>query len=242
MHNHLHPAQLWLGSHEQLALETLSYLQQQFCMQNGCGLCTPCTQVYDKQHHGLLWLEPEKNYTLESLEPIKTACAYTLEANEHFYFVLNKAELLSVVCQNSLLKIIEEPPTGYHFILLATHKDAILPTIQSRCILKYVSSTGDTSTHPLVTFFKASIKQDPSILLKLLEEHKPSEQESNALVNQLLNFWLKEFKHTASLQESPRYNQAQRFIMILNECLLNPPMPGGTALFWKNVYLQFYTS
>ncbi len=233
------PAQLWLGTHSQLALEALSYLQQQFCPHGCCGICTSCTQIYDKQHHALLWIAPEKQYTLETLEPIRTTCAYALERNEHFFFVLERAELLSVPCQNSLLKIIEEPPVGYHFILLASGKDPILPTIQSRCVIKQWACNGHTSTHPLFTFFSTSTEQDPGQLLKILEEHKPNEQESAALINQLLHFWLTEFKRTAHDLASRRHKQTQQIIHILNRGLLNLPMPGGSALFWKNIYLQW---
>lgn len=234
------PAQLWLGIQAHLELDVLSYLQQHFCKQRGCGLCTTCTQLFEKQHHSVLWIEPEKQYSLEILEPIKAACAFTLEQDEHFFFVLNKAELLSVSCQNSLLKIMEEPPAGYHFILLASLKDPILPTIQSRCIIKQASTSLDTSVHPLFIFFSTSTQQDPSSLLKLLEEHKPSEQESIALINQLLVFWLSEFRRTVRDRESARHLLAQAMINILNDGLLNPPMPGGSALFWKNVYLQLH--
>lgn len=233
------PAQLWLGTHGQLELEALSYLQQQFCPQSGCGICITCTQIYEKQHHAVLWIEPEKQYTLETLEPIRTTCAYALEHNELFFFVLKRAELLSVPCQNSLLKTIEEPPAGFHFIFLAGLKDSILPTIKSRCVIKEWAFTKDSSTHPLFTFFSTSTEQDPGQLLKILEEHKPNEQESTALVNQLLHFWLTEFKRTAHDLQSAQHAQTQQVIKVLNQGLLNLPMPGGSALFWKNIYLQW---
>ncbi len=241
MSKHIPPGQLWLGTHGQLELEALSYLQQQFCPQSGCSMCMSCIQIYEKQHHALLWIEPEKQYTLETLEPIRTICAYALEHNERFFFVLERAELLSVPCQNSLLKTIEEPPAGYHFILLASGKDPILPTIQSRCVIKQFSFSADTSAHPLFTFFSTGTERDPGQLLKILEEHKPNEQESAALINQLLHFWLTEFKRTTRDLRSTRHKQIQQVIKILNQGLLNLPMPGGSALFWKNIYLQWQT-
>lgn len=240
MHNPLPPAQLWLGSPNFTELEALKYLQEQLCAHGGCSVCSTCTQLFDKQHHALLWLMPEKQYTLESLEPIKTACAYALEDQEHFFFVLPKAELLSVACQNSLLKTIEEPPHGYHFILLALGKDFILPTIQSRCIIKQFKQD-QGSTHPLYNFFATSNQTDPSVLLKILEEHKPSEQESIGLINQLLAFWVTTYKRCAHEPTSQRYKQAERIITILNDGIMNPPMPGSSALFWKNVFIQLQT-
>lgn len=47
--------------------------------------------------------------------------------------VLNDAELLTTEAQNALLKVLEEPPAHTFIILAADSKEALLPTIISRC-------------------------------------------------------------------------------------------------------------
>ncbi len=47
--------------------------------------------------------------------------------------LIKNAELLTTEAQNSLLKLIEEPPAHTIIILTASNKDALLPTILSRC-------------------------------------------------------------------------------------------------------------
>ena len=47
---------------------------------------------------------------------------------------LNDIELLGVEAQNALLKILEEPPKGVHFLIGANHDQAGLETIRSRTI------------------------------------------------------------------------------------------------------------
>jgi DNA polymerase III subunit delta' len=47
-------------------------------------------------------------------------------------FVLRRAEELSVSATNALLKTLEEPGKGTHFVLLSAHADGLLPTIRSR--------------------------------------------------------------------------------------------------------------
>ncbi len=232
------PAQLWLGTHHQLASQVLKYLQLQLCNNNGCGSCITCTQIQQKQHHSFKWLEPEKQYTLQSLEPIRSTIAFALNAQEHYFFIIHKAELLTIVCQNSLLKTIEEPPAGYHFLLLASGKDALLPTIQSRCVLKQLAPTDGQSSHPLFTYFSTSMHQDPDKLLKLLTEYKPNDRETVVLINQLLAFWLQQYKDTAQEQSSSRFARAEHMVKLLQQGLKKPPMPGGSKLFWRNIYLQ----
>lgn len=47
--------------------------------------------------------------------------------------IIEDAQRLSTEGQNSLLKLIEEPPAGVLFIFTTTSPDAVLPTIKSRC-------------------------------------------------------------------------------------------------------------
>ncbi|MCH9741317.1 MAG: DNA polymerase III subunit delta' [Epsilonproteobacteria bacterium] len=47
-------------------------------------------------------------------------------------YIILIAPRFSVVAQNRLLKIIEEPPRNKHFILITESKSSILPTIKSR--------------------------------------------------------------------------------------------------------------
>ncbi len=46
--------------------------------------------------------------------------------------IIDEAERLTVEAQNTLLKLIEEPPRQTTFFLIAEHQDALLPTVISR--------------------------------------------------------------------------------------------------------------
>jgi len=48
--------------------------------------------------------------------------------------VIDNADNSTWEASNRLLKILEEPPTGFQFILIASNLSTILPTILSRCI------------------------------------------------------------------------------------------------------------
>ncbi|MEO1311728.1 MAG: DNA polymerase III subunit delta' [Pseudomonadota bacterium] len=47
--------------------------------------------------------------------------------------IIDKADELNVAAANALLKTLEEPPVGAHFILLADAPSRVLPTVRSRC-------------------------------------------------------------------------------------------------------------
>lgn len=48
-------------------------------------------------------------------------------------FIVDEAELLDARTQNSLLKLMEEPPAGTIIILVTASEDRLLPTVRSRC-------------------------------------------------------------------------------------------------------------
>ncbi len=54
--------------------------------------------------------------------------------------IIKNAEKLTVEAQNSLLKILEEPPNNTIIILTAENRDFLLPTVLSRCNIIYLSS------------------------------------------------------------------------------------------------------
>ena len=57
----------------------------------------------------------------------------TTHGREPLVFVCTQLEQTSSVVQNSLLKMLEEPPINVTLILTTTSLGAVLPTIQSRC-------------------------------------------------------------------------------------------------------------
>lgn len=48
-------------------------------------------------------------------------------------FIIDEAELMNLVTQNTVLKTLEEPPEGTVIILVTSSEDRLLPTIRSRC-------------------------------------------------------------------------------------------------------------
>lgn len=231
--NILAPAHLLVGNTQQLEELVTAQLQHHFCKQNSCGQCTTCTQIQAKQFHSLHWVQPEKLYTLELLEPIFETIAFAQEPDHHFFFVLAHAELLGIACANRLLKIVEEPPAGYHFIFLTHRPHHILATIRSRCIITNYASAENMREHPLLEFFTQH-KPDVLLFVQTLDAQAPSEPESIELIDQLLTHW---YLHIMKNQNQPGTHK----ITLLQTALKQPPMTGGSKLFWRNLFIQWYT-
>ena len=53
----------------------------------------------------------------------------------HIIGIIDEADVLSEICQNKLLKTLEEPEEGAVIILAVTNRDNLLPTVLSRCVV-----------------------------------------------------------------------------------------------------------
>ena len=84
----LPPAQLFIGNHEQTIQATEQLLQKIFCNNNACNTCIICMQIREKQHHAVIWLHPQKNYTLDDLNDLFSILSFQLQSDELFFFII----------------------------------------------------------------------------------------------------------------------------------------------------------
>jgi len=227
-------AQLFIGPHTQTVNHAQTVLQKRFCKDDGCTTCSTCKQLTERQHHGVIWLAPEKQYTRDQLEPIFKTISFALEPGQHLFFVVQKADFLTAACANSLLKSVEEPPPGYHFIFLAEREQQVLPTIRSRCTIHSLYGKKTAEDEQFLNIFKKKVFCAPAAFDKLLWQKKPNERETVELLDVLLAYWIEENKKNIEKKE----NKAPQMIALLTSALENPPMPGSSKLFWRNFYLQ----
>lgn len=224
-----HPCHLIIGPPTEVEQSALKALKQALCPQEGCEHCIYCQQIEQKQHQSILWLTPIKNYKKEDLKPIEEKTAYQLDEHQHFFIIITQADLLNPACSNSLLKLIEEPPNGYHFLLCASKKDALLPTIVSRSLVTTLTGAHETSTLEQFHQIFKQINPDFIQFLSLLDAHKPTEQEALVIVEDLLNKCINQ-------NETKNFINNEK-IAILKQQLAMPPMPGSAKIYLKNVFL-----
>ena len=228
----LPPAQLFVGPYQQTLEAVEQLLQRLLCDNNSCNTCITCMRIRERQHHAIMWLHPEKNYTLDQLEDLFATLTFQLQTNEKFFFIVQKADFLPAACANKLLKPMEEPPAGYHFILLAEHPEQIVPTIKSRCIIHNINNTLSSNiSHPLLEIFTQKLVESNEFS-KILDTTTINERESLELFDQVLSYWL-------TIYHKEHDPKILATIQRLQNLQLQPPMPGSSVTFWRNVYMQF---
>jgi DNA polymerase III subunit delta' len=233
-------AQLWLGDSSAVISQVTWLLQQNLNECKGCKQCSACGSVAARQHHALLWLSPEFRYTVEILEPLLQTVSYTLAPGQKFFCVIEHADRMPQQCSDRLLKILEEPPAGYHFLLLAQRSHDISPTIRSRCHSKVLQQQ---QIAQYITdwkkFFTTDISGSPLEFLTCLADSKISWENSEHL-DAIMLWWQEEYYQASAENNQKRMEQGSKILMLLAGYYEKLPMPGSGKIFWKNLWIELH--
>lgn len=134
--NRLGHAYIFLGTPGSGKLEAAFALAQGcLCDEGGCGSCDSCRRVARRTHPDVHLLRPEsaQGYLIGQIRNLIDDMALSPIRGRRKVYILDEAENLAPSAANALLKSLEEPPEGVVFVLLASARDAVLPTILSRC-------------------------------------------------------------------------------------------------------------
>ena len=116
--------------------------------QKPCLSCNQCKKVLDGQHPDMLIPKPSKKLksgiiSLQELREgfLSQASIKPNEADCRIYLFTDADRLLREDSQNTLLKLIEEPPQNILFLFTAEKAKALLPTVRSRAHIVTLSRT-----------------------------------------------------------------------------------------------------
>lgn len=234
------PSHIIVGAPEQTAHAATEVLRNLWCKNQveGC-FCTTCKQISHRQHRFLAWLKPTKDYTIDDLAVHFETISLSLDEGQNFFFVLEQSEKLTQATANRLLKSLEEPPTGYHFILLADNLNALLPTIISRSEVTTLTPTQDREHHPIISFFiKGADLNSVQDFDQTLYRNKLSDSESKQILDEL--FQVIESRLASAVAAG---NQDQEHLMqvakFLQRAMAMPPQSGSSDLFWKQLWVNY---
>jgi hypothetical protein len=231
-----HQAYLWIGPEAELHRHTIAFLQKSFCSEAGCNSCHICKALFQKSYHAITWLVPENYYTLKQLDPLFHAISFVLDPGQMHIVIIERADLLTTACANSLLKSLEEPPEGYHFILLAPRTEGILPTILSRCVKQELPSML-SSAHRLLSYFTTiDISLAPE-LIKEIEKERIPEHEVAYILDGCMVYWHDELTRCIQQDDIDGMQKAILIRNIVEQAREKMPMPGSSKLFLKNLFL-----
>jgi DNA polymerase-3 subunit delta' len=103
------------------------------CPNGGDGSCDVCRRVLRGVHPDIHLVVPEgDNLLVDDVRAVREEAALSHHEARIAVFVFDEADRLTDAAANALLKVLEEPPQGVVFVLVARSADALVGTIPSR--------------------------------------------------------------------------------------------------------------
>ena len=110
---------------------------------DACEECESCKAIEAGRFPDVLGIAPEKEVIkIEQMRFIKQMAYLKPFSGTKRVFIVEQAEKMNEESANSLLKVLEEPPSFTHVILVTSNPFLILPTIRSRCQVLGFSNIG----------------------------------------------------------------------------------------------------
>lgn len=205
-----HPTYIFTGPENQTAHEAINIMHNALCPENNCSTdCKTYNNLTQKKHPQLLWLTTDKSYVKSDMESIAQATTYKRYSHDYFFIVLTCAHLLNTSSAHTLLKLLEEPPDGYRFILTTQFLHHILPTIRSRSIIHYVNTNEQQQLHPLAQLLITKIS--PVAIQHIVKEYEQlTAEQMNAIVYQASEYIIKQQPRKQQLNHASQLNNADR--------------------------------
>jgi len=222
---------LWIGSPERVQQEVVKSVQQlQPC--HGCQVCVACRMVAIGQSYRLRVIHPEQNgYTCEQIDEALVPLTFAEDADTVHVLHIASADLLLPASAQRLLKVLEEPPTGWSIVLGAERAFLVIPTIISRCVVaNFDAEMAAISSHTLFAWLLSPIQAGLLDALKAADNLPKTPQETRELLDNLMGHWSEKWQQEGFVPAS----QASVMVEVLSDLYTELPGSGGGTYFWRS--------
>lgn len=103
----------------------------------------------------LLQIEPENSIGIDQIRQIKSFLSKkSWQGQTTKTVIIYQTEAMTTPAQNAFLKTVEEPPPNSEIIITASNKNALLPTILSRCHILRLATNNKRNQEELNEYWK----------------------------------------------------------------------------------------
>lgn len=145
-----------------------------------CSQCNQCHLAQIGNHTDIITVSPEdekKYISVAQIRDVRTEAYIKPRLQERKIFVIDPAHRMNEQAQNSLLKVLEEPPKNVFFILIAPSRTQLLETVVSRCtLLSLFNAEGSNRKNAVYAaaqnFIDNLFEQNEYEMLKILHKYE----------------------------------------------------------------------
>ncbi len=143
---------------------------------DACGVCANCSRAASQNHPDLTIVtnqfydasKKSADILVDTIRSMKSDVYIKPFLGMRKIYIIPNADTMNISAQNSLLKVLEEPPEYCTIILLAENREAFLPTILSRVsVFKFFALTDDEVEKYLAENFEVTDSVQRRLLAKM---------------------------------------------------------------------------
>ena len=140
-----------MGSGKKTLARLLAAAMQCQGEEKPCLSCKDCRKTLQNTHPDVIWAEDTEHKTVPVRIVREMRESMFVRPNEGQRKIYIFPQELGVEGQNTLLKVLEEPPSYGAFLLLTDNPEKLLPTIRSRCTELSLQALTEYSTRRMPT-------------------------------------------------------------------------------------------
>ena len=155
-----------------------------------CNQCESCTSFNEQRSYNIHELDAASNNSVDDIRQLVEQVRIPPQIGKYKVYIIDEVHMLSASAFNAFLKTLEEPPRHAIFILAATDKHKILPTILSRCQIYDFSRIGveDTVAHLAYVASKEGITAEPEALNVIALKADGGMRDALSIFDQVVSF------------------------------------------------------
>ena len=132
-----------------------------------CGRCPACIGAKSETNPDIIYVKPKekKSVSVEQAREIVADAYIKPFMSTKKIYIFEDASLLNDFTQNSLLKVLEEPPEYITFIILSDGEEQLLQTVLSRCTsINFPSISDEKMRDYIKTTYPEQFENAPLII------------------------------------------------------------------------------
>jgi len=211
-------------------LTALTFAKTLNCKGGGmdsCDNCSSCRKIDHLNHPDVHIIKSEGNsIKIEQIRRLKREIGYKPYEGKKKVWIVQKADRLTLEASNSLLKVLEEPPSDSVLILISQSQRKLLPTILSRCeVIRFLPLSSKeieslTSKYlpqnsPKLSLIAKLARGRIGEAIRLIKEEKLLKERENTLDRLSANLSIEEIFNTASQWENYNTKELESILDIL---------------------------
>lgn len=141
-----------------------------------CKKCPACIQFVSSNHPDFIHIVPDGvSIRIDRIRELKKQLVFSPFAGGTRVILIEEAQSMRREAANSLLKILEEPPPGNIFLLVAAESEPVLATITSRCQVISFSPLSDEITANIVSFHRSDLNRQQLLMVARMSGGRPGQ-------------------------------------------------------------------